>query len=495
MQLDLPVDDVAALQQHAAWRLLRAEDAPLVISFLSRVFVAGGSHGLPAGELADRLGDLLAELDGTSRAQVDARSYLDGWAGPDGGWLRAWYPPGADEPLMDATPAAELAIAWVAGLAPRPFVDTAARLDSVVDLLRALATEPPAEPALQRDRYLHLARTARGLLADLRAVEAVFRDRDRELRARIAGGDRALAADVAAGRRGIADSDQGRSFHACYDRLLSPRLQEELADLLARVHALPAVRTCTDPRLPRLQHHLVAAVEHTRLVLRRLTEALRSGLDDRVVREDRRVLELLAGIEGRAARLAAGLADLDGFAVELDDLAPTVVLPMERHLYAPPRRATVDSARPEAGDEDFAATALFAQVQVDPVPLTAHVRRALLQRPRVELAAVLEQHPLQHGLAELMAYLSLRDDAFDVVFPATPDDDQPEDDDRVSWTDPDGRARSAALPRVVYARRDAGPRAGSTHPAGRRARPAVVPAVDPAIVPAPVPAPVEETPR
>ncbi len=143
---------------------------------------------------------------------------------------------------------------------------------------------------------------------------------------------------------------------------------------------------------------------------------------------------------------------------------------MERHLYAPPRRATVDSARPEAGDEDFAATALFAQVQVDPVPLTAHVRRALLQRPRVELAAVLEQHPLQHGLAELMAYLSLRDDAFDVVFPATPDDDQPEDDDRVSWTDPDGRARSAALPRVVYAPPRRRP-ARRQHPPGRPACP------------------------
>ncbi len=468
-----------------------------MIAFLSRVFVTGGAHGMPAGELADRLGDLLAELDGTPRAQVDARGYLDGWAGPDGGWLRAWYPPGSDEPLMDATAAAEQAIAWVTGLTRRPFVDTAARLDTVVDLLRALADRggglvadggvvaDGAGPTLQRDRYLHLARTARGLLADLRAVEQTFRDRDRELRNRIAAGDGALALEVAAGRRGIADGDQGRSFFACYDRLLSPGLQEELTDLLTRVHGLPALRTCADPQLRRIQHDLVIAAEHTRMVLRGLTEGLRSGLDDRVWRENRRVLELLGGIEQRARRLSAGLAPLDGFTVELDDLAPTVVLPIERPLYAPPRRAAVDSARPAAGDEEFTAAALFGQVQVDPVPLTAHVRRALLQRPRVELATVLEQHPLQHGLAELMTYLSLRDDAFDVVFPLPDvdddvdhgDDDERDDDDTVSWTDPDGLTRSATLPRVVFARRDTGPRAGSTHPAGRRAR--LIPVEDP----------------
>ncbi len=472
----MQVDDVQSLQQHAAWRLLRADDAPLVVAFLARVFTEGGAHGLPAGELADRLADLLAELDGTPRVPVDARSYLDGWAGPDGGWLRAWYPPGSDEPLLDATPAAELAVAFVRGLQRRPFVDTAARLGTVVDQLRALATDAAAaaEPTAQRDRYLHATATATGLLADLRAVEAAFRERDRELRDRIAAGDGALALEVAAGRAGIAETDQGRSFHACYDRLLSPRLQDELTELLDRVHALPALRTCTDPRMRRIRHDLVAAAQHTRQVLRGLVDALRTGLDDGVWQENRRVVDLVAGIEARARQLSAGLADLDGFAVELDELAPTVVLPMERHLYAPPRRAAVDSARPEAGDEDFAAAALFDQVQVDPVPLTAHVRRALLQRPRVELATVLEQHPLQHGLAELVAYLSLRDEAFDVVLPTPAHDDDPDDDpDTVAWTDPDGRQRTATLPRVVYARRDADPRAGTRHPAGRRAHPAV----------------------
>ena len=61
---------------------------------------------------------------------------------------------------------------------------------------------------------------------------------DRALREKIAtwsGGKGELLEEVLGDRRGIADSDQGRSFHAFYDFLLSAPRQEEFADLLARV--------------------------------------------------------------------------------------------------------------------------------------------------------------------------------------------------------------------------------------------------------------------
>ena len=57
-------DDVAALQRHsAAWRLLRADHAPLIISFLDEVFVEGNVRGIAAGELTERLDDVLYALN------------------------------------------------------------------------------------------------------------------------------------------------------------------------------------------------------------------------------------------------------------------------------------------------------------------------------------------------------------------------------------------------------------------------------------------------
>jgi hypothetical protein len=473
-------DDVAALRQHsAAWRLLRADSAPLIISFLDAVFVAGGVRGIPAGELTERLDDVLYALnegEDPPRYPRPARAYLDDWAGPQAGWLRKYYVAGSDEAQFDATPAAEKAVAWIASLRERSFVGTESRLNTVVELLRQMVygaeTDPQVrlaelerrraeldaeiervrqgdvpvlDPSAQRDRYQQFAGTARELLADFREVEANFRALDRELREQITTWDGAkggLLEQVVAGRASIADSDQGRSFHAFYDFLLSPARQEELADLLRRVHALPALAGA-DERLRGVHHEWLAAGERTQATVRTLSEQLRRYLDDRVWLENRRVMDILRSIETHALALRGEPVEL---ASELDALAPTVVLPMERPLYSPPAKAEVDSAGLESGDDDFDAAALFGQAHVDPAPLTAHVRRALLQRPQVGLAALVRDHPLEQGLSELITYFSLADDAFDVVFDEVAE--------QIRWEDGAGLVRQATVPRVTYARRE-----------------------------------------
>ena len=52
------------------------------------------------------------------------------------GWLRKYYPPGADEPAYGATPAVETALSWLRSLQPAPFVGTESRLNTVIELLR-----------------------------------------------------------------------------------------------------------------------------------------------------------------------------------------------------------------------------------------------------------------------------------------------------------------------------------------------------------------------
>jgi hypothetical protein len=56
-----------------------------------------------------------------------------------------------------------------------------------------------------------------------------------------------------------------------------------------------------------------------------------------------------------------------------------------------------------------------------------------------------QQHPLEHGLAELVAWLTLASEDRKTVF---------EEDTResVAWLEPSGKQRRATLPRVSFVR-------------------------------------------
>jgi hypothetical protein len=328
------VDEVTWLRDNSpAWRLLRADNAPLVLSFLHQVFVADNVRSIAAAELASRLDDQLYAInqlagEGGRRYLKAAKAYLDDWAAPEAGWLRKYYPAGSDEPHYDATPAVEKALQWIETLHERDFVGTESRLKIIFELLRQIVfgTETDAAQRLAellrqrndidvqidrvqagdiavldatsvRDRYQQFASTSRELLADFREVEENFRKLDRQLRERIAGwqgGKGELLDDVLGSRESIAGSDQGRSFQAFYEFLLSQARQEELSAMLGQVHALAEIAE-QDPRLRHIHYDWLDAADRTQQTVRQLSEQLRRFLDDQVWFENRRVIDLLRG--------------------------------------------------------------------------------------------------------------------------------------------------------------------------------------------------------
>jgi len=120
-------------------------------------------------------------------------------------------------------------------------------------------------------------------------------------------------------------------------------------------------------------------------------------------------------------------------------------LPMERPLHAPAPKPALLSAAIAAGDEDLDAAALYSQFVVDKAALAQHVRQSLQQRTQVTLAELVGSRPLQQGLAELVAYLSLAAEPGRAVI-----DDTTEE--RVDWTARSGQLKSARLPRVIFSR-------------------------------------------
>jgi hypothetical protein len=117
-------DQLESLRRHnSAWKLLHADNAPLILSFFNKVFVDDNVRSIAAVDLIGRLDDELFSLRerlGADRFPKSAKAYLDDWAAPERGWLRKYYPKGSDEPHFDATPAVEKALSWVRAWASVP---------------------------------------------------------------------------------------------------------------------------------------------------------------------------------------------------------------------------------------------------------------------------------------------------------------------------------------------------------------------------------------
>ena len=118
---------------------------------------------------------------------------------------------------------------------------------------------------------------------------------------------------------------------------------------------------------------------------------------------------------------------------------------MERPLYRRTRTTALDGGPIEADLDDIDSSAMFDQLHVDRDALLETVLAQLGPAGQVALDRLLEEVPLEQGLAELVGYLSLREPGIETVFD--------EDTRRLAtWTDESHSKRVADMPRVLFTR-------------------------------------------
>ena len=475
---------IAALRdRHPAWRLLRAGNATLILSFLGGFFVEGNRGACPASLVAAALDDHVHALNteipaeaGEARFPKEPRAYLEDWAATDAAYLRRFYPAGDDEVHYEVTPAFEKAYSWVASLQGRSFVGTESRMHTVVELLRQIVHGTEAAPEIRlaelrrrrdeldaeiaavesgvvtvldptgvRDRYQQLSATARELLSDFREVEENFRLLDRAAREKIAaweGSKGALLTDLVGSRSEIAGSDQGRSFQAFYDFLLSESRQSELSDLLAKVCALETIEA--DRRIRGIHHDWSEAADRAQRTVRQISEQLRRFLDDQVWLENRRVVDIIRTIES----VALDLRDSPpGFGLDVDQPGIEIALPFERPLYQPPAAVAVES-QISTNTEEVDTALLFTQTFIDQARLVDIIRTALPENSTALLTDVIALHPIHQGAAEIVGYLALNEEDVSVEMDNS-------EQAVIEYADPADPAviKLARLPKVTVRRR------------------------------------------
>jgi hypothetical protein len=468
-------------KNHPAWRLLQADHAPLIASFFDKIFIQPNVRIIGQTDLVSKLEDMLfqlREVEGESKFPRQAQTYLDEWAQNDKGWLRKFYPQGSDEPHFDLTPATEKALTWLEGLIERRFVGTESRLLMVFELLKQMVSgvETNAEikiaelekrkneidreiAAIQsgdiklmddtalKDRFLQVSTTARELLSDFRAVEHNFRELDRAMREQIAAWDGhkgQLLSQIFGERDAISDSDQGRSFRAFWDFLMSPASQEELSELLEQVFEMNSLTEYTqDKRLKRIHFDWLEAGEYTQRTVAKLSQQLRRYLDDQAYLENKRIMQLLDNINVHALLVKKQLPQVS--LMTLDEPSPSLRLPMERPLFAPPIKAKINDKIFIGDASELIPEALFNQIVINKAQLLANIQKALSIHPQITLKQIVERHPLQHGLAELIVYMSIVAGEEFALF----DESEYES---ISWINSEGLQKQANLPRIIFNR-------------------------------------------
>ncbi len=484
--MSLDFSTLSALRtHHPAWRLLCSDHAPLIASFLHRIFVAPNVRVVSAADLAEMLEDelfALRERLGENEFPKRAQEYLNDWASPDKAWLRKFYQQGSDEAQFDLTAATEKAINWLSSLTERSFVGTESRLLTLFDLLKQMSEGSEVDPAKRiaelqkkredidaeisrvlsgdlgmlddtgiKDRFQQFMQISRDLLTDFREVEYNFRQLDRRVREHIAlweGSKGALLEQIMGERDAISDSDQGKSFRAFWDFLMSSRRQEELTQLLDHVLALTPVQELgPGPRTRRVHYDWLEAGEHTQRTVAQLSQQLRRFLDDQTWLENRRIMDILRGIESRS--LALRQQQPSGEFFSIDEMTAEIELPMERPLHTPSFKPVIADLILQAGDADLDTNALYNYFTIDKAELMLHIRHALQLQSQATLQEITTKHPLKHGLAELVSYLHLGNESFNTVI-------DEEHTETIGWHTITSRGeqvqKQATLPRVIFVR-------------------------------------------
>ena len=487
--------------RHPAWRLLAANNAPMILSFLSATFLEPNVRRMPRSRLVDELNDHLDDLRliGEEHPKT-AEAYIDDWAHPrTGRWLRRTHPAGEDEPLYEPTADVETAAKFCRELGPRRFVGTASRLLIIRDLLRDITVGSDTDPAARiaalqaqrdqideqlraissgqdvrlgdadvRERYAQMRQTARDLLGDLRAVEESFRDLDRDVRAKAAmwdGPRGAFLSEVFGTTHAIDATDQGRSWTAFWEHLLSHSARTELDRLLDAVETLPAVAGHTGEAEQVLRHELFAAADGTQRTVASVSAQLRRFLDDDTWAESRRISRLLRSTLALAARTHLDWIEHDRDAdalpgTEVDATRATIGLPAERPLYTARATAALQTPLDEDDPAELDLSELLSLTYINLPALRAAVAETLRGRGGIaSLGDVVAEHPLAAGLAELVGYLQVAGEQ---------DADTLTTRETVTWESGE-LTRAADLPMVLFSDTGQLPRTGT--PPGKPAQP------------------------
>jgi hypothetical protein len=466
------------LRQQPTWKLLAADNAPLIAAMLQALLL-DGERQLPASLMHERLARELDDVRAHGQiAPRSAQAYVAEWLAA--GWLERRFPAGASEEQYELTAPAIAALRFLGNLDSSRSVATESRLALVIQQLVQLARQTDADPhsrlaellaereridaqieavnegrvdVLDETRALERAREvialADELAEDFRHVHDDFQQLDRDFRERIIDDERErgeMLEALFAGVDVIAESEAGRSFDAFWRLLTDAEQSAQLETAVDAVTGRDFARKL-DRRERAFLLHLTRTLldrgGHVHDVLQHFARSLKGFVQSRAYLEQRRLHQLLKQSQSDALKLRDHVRSNQGIDYTLT-LSSARLHSLSRWRLNDPRQNQVDGrvVRAEGAMISLDSVGeLVAQSEIDFRTLKQRVRTVLAEQAQCSVGTVLQHFPAEQGLGSVVGYVALGSRHGMLVA---------ERDESVSWRGEDGNERHARIPLMYF---------------------------------------------
>jgi hypothetical protein len=431
------------LKSNTTVKLITADNAPLVISFLFKTFKQSQSNiisnAIPERDLVTLLTDHLYLINKDEILYPkQPKDYLNDWTNI--GFLRK-YPGTGDEFLFELTPATENGFKWIDSLEKPEFVGTDSRLKTLFEKLKELATKTTRDYEIRfkelsekkkkieqeitdlqqgkfdllddrqiKERYLFIEETAKFLLADFRQVEENFRNLDRNFRKKIITTSQTkgkVLEELFQQQDFLLETDQGKSFIAFWEFLLSQSKQDEFEKLVEDVLSIPVVQQMQKETftIDNIRNNLIDAGDKTKKTTNSLLEQLRKYLEHKSFFENKRIHDNITEI----LKIISEKSEIDFTKLNLLELDEVIKIDLiiNRPLFNPPQKIKFTNKNLEEGISTANNDLLFEQFEINMTELKGKIKSALKNKTQISFCDFVKEFEIEKGVAEVVAYVEI----------------------------------------------------------------------------------------
>ncbi len=453
-----------------AWKLLRADNAPMIMAFIATLFAEESEVPFSRARIA-----LDAELVrcrelGIWETDTPAGIYLYQWI--KAGWLREM------NDMITQTDAGETALRFCRNLDDRGSVTTASHLrivqEAVRDFVVAVSNSPEERMALlekkksqvqkkidqlragvlteltsaeQRERIREIYQLASVLTGDFRRVEDEIRILDQELRTQVIEADTSrgeVLKSVMEKETLLEQTDAGSAFESFFQLLCDQNRSAEFRNQLRSILTHPAAAHLSSTQhqfLNQLMRELTRESDRVFQIRRRTQEGLRNYIENDAALENRAVDQLL----GRLEQMAVGLREMECSPRTATDLyldvgAVTIASPEKLRPRAP--EETLDTSNvQEKTNAVLPSERILSHLDAVSIRDVAQNTLAVLEsNGPMTIGGVAEKRPLKSGLEELVACLRVAKAVGAVALDGK---------EKIQLWDREGRCLCASIPKFL----------------------------------------------